>query len=412
MKQYTKLITALKCAAKVAPKKPMLPVLANVLFEPTQDGLTITATDLESYYRVKIAGVYSNDTTPFLANPHQVLEALNGREAPLVYTLASQQLIVGSATIPALDAKDFPVFPAKFKHGHLNADNYAEVKLDKLDWLMKALSSEVTRLDVRCLHISAKHGELVATNGCSMHVVKVDGLDGAWDINIPKDGAVLLQKLKASSLLIPKKAKCEKCGGTGYKRFADLTAKEMSMVIEQAGKQLNEESYNKMEDGTRPDCPSRKLHLKPDHVVWIGSNGDESLYMRAETGASFPDYKSTMELPTPPVLVYTADKAMLLAALKQCCAFSEKSTHHAVKLSFKDGDHRASAHGAKGDITVPIGSGPVGAVGNFEITVDAKKLINLIGNCGERVEIRFQGNNKALIVKGDNSVAAQMPLKM
>lgn len=402
-----KLVTALEHAAKVAPKKTALPVLTNVLFEPAQDSLTIMATDLESYYRVKIAGLCSNDTTPFLANPHQVLKALNGTEASLVYRPESRQLIVGNAAIPALDAKDFLCFPVIFR-----TDNYAEVKLDKLDWLMKAISGAATGYNIECLHVSAKHGELVTTDRYSMHVVKVDGLDGAWDISIPKDAAVLLQKLKALSLWVPKKAKCKKCDGTGYKRFVDLTAKEMSTLVGQTGKAFDEESYNKLTDESKPDCPSRKLHLKPDHVMWTGSNGDELLYIRTEADASFPDYKNVMDPSIPLVLAYAADKDMLLAALKQCCSFSEKYTNYAVKLSFKDEVASASAHGGKGDITVPIGSGPVGDTKDFEITVNAMKLINLIGNCGERVEIRFHGNDKMFIIKGDNSVAMQMPLKM
>lgn len=204
-----KLQEALARCNRITPKKSSMPVLMNVLIEPTEAGVCITATDLEMFYQVDVEGVTANDT--FMAPLRQLRDIIGKKDVKEITWGPGNVITVGAAKFFGLPKEEFPPFPLK----EVNLEDYREVKLNNLPWVSVAQSTDEIRHTLNGVYLDTKAGNMVATDGHRLHMTQIDPVEDVKPVIIPRPAVAFLSSIKAGSVWLPKI--CKKCSGSGKK---------------------------------------------------------------------------------------------------------------------------------------------------------------------------------------------------
>jgi DNA polymerase-3 subunit beta len=166
---------ALKILVRNVPKRSTLPMLENVLFEPVDGDVAITATDLTTQCTVVIP---ARDPIAVCLSARSLLEfvASVDRDAEAKVALVGGILTVttkgASVTLPSCPAREFPAPIAHVTRAAKHVDRLELI--DALDWVALAVGSDPTRPQLA--GVLFEHDRVIATDGHRLHAATVDGL--------------------------------------------------------------------------------------------------------------------------------------------------------------------------------------------------------------------------------------------
>jgi DNA polymerase III subunit beta len=200
------LVRGLHIVQGVVERRNTLPILANVLLEPAEGGIAVTATDMEIGLRgfmpaqVKKKGVVTLNARKL----YEIAREVTGEEVVLKSSQAGWvEVLAGRSKfkIVSLDAKDFPQLP-------LGPDAPGGVSLriapgtlrEMIDRTLFAVSSDETRFNLSGVFVcSADDGSLrmVATDGHRLAVIdrRVPDVTLERGVIMPRKGLLEARKL-------------------------------------------------------------------------------------------------------------------------------------------------------------------------------------------------------------------------
>jgi DNA polymerase-3 subunit beta len=203
------LLKALSGLNRVVEKKNTIPILSNVLLQASDEGLTITGTDLdiEASSRLPCETEAEGSITVAASVLHDIVRKLpDGAQIAVETTKDGAQVAVRAGrsrfTLQALPAGDYPNLAAgEFSHSFV-------ISGETLAWMIArsrfAISTEETRyyLNGIFLHTVAVNGAVkmraVATDGHRLARIELDapeGADGMPGIIIPRKAVAELERL-------------------------------------------------------------------------------------------------------------------------------------------------------------------------------------------------------------------------
>ena len=195
-------------AQSVVEKKGTMPILLNVLLETKENGISITATDLEigikGHHPAKIKNPGS--TTLSAKKLYEVIKELPEKSVSL--RLKENQWVEISSgkslfTIMGISAETFPSFPAYEEEEFLPMET--EVLREMIDKTIFAVSADESRYNLTGVFFTKKEGDegktlrMVATDGYRLSLIdrplksEFKGSEGG--ILLPKKGLAELTKL-------------------------------------------------------------------------------------------------------------------------------------------------------------------------------------------------------------------------
>lgn len=196
-------LEALSRLQGVVERKNTMPILSNILLDADQNGLRLSATDLEvSLISLVPAQVTTQGKITVLARSlHDIVRELNQIELQISVKENDRIEIKAGRSqfnIPGLAAKEFPQLPqAVGKSTTIPAETFQ----DMLEKCVFAMASDETRHNLAGIHVQAKKSgplRLVATDGHRLSLVEKDLLTEAWqgvNIIIPRKGVQELRKI-------------------------------------------------------------------------------------------------------------------------------------------------------------------------------------------------------------------------
>lgn len=191
---------ALNRCSRITPKPKKfntMPVITNVLIEPTEKGICISATDLEMFYQVEVEGVTANNT--FTAPLRQLRDIIGKKDVKEITWGTGNMITVGAAKFFGLPKEEFPAFP--YSETGINLEEFAEVRLSNLKWVMRAMSTDEIRYTLNGVYVNTKEGKLVATDGHRLHMTNIDKTE-AKSVIIPSATVKFLDSIKAGSVYL------------------------------------------------------------------------------------------------------------------------------------------------------------------------------------------------------------------
>jgi len=198
------LLKPLQAVIGVVERRQTMPILANVLLAATDDGLTLTATDLEvelvarsSIDKLSSGGEITVPGRKFLDICRSVAD-----EAKITLTLDGDRLVVKSGrsrfVLSTLPAADFPVIEDIDAHHQLRlAQKDVGRLLDKTHF---AMAQQDVRYYLNGLMLETGEGlvRAVATDGHRLAICSVpvdDQPAGSQQVIVPRKGVMELQRL-------------------------------------------------------------------------------------------------------------------------------------------------------------------------------------------------------------------------
>jgi DNA polymerase-3 subunit beta len=201
-------VKGLSLSQNVVEKKGTMPILLNVLLETKENGISITATDLE----IGIKGFYSaqikreGSVTLAAKKLYEVIKELP--EKNVSFRLKENywvEICSGKSifNIMGISAETYPSFPAYEEEEFIGLDG--AVLREMVDKTIFAVSSDESRYNLTGVFISAKDGEegkvlrMVATDGYRLSLIdrplnrNFSGIENG--ILLPKKGLTELTKL-------------------------------------------------------------------------------------------------------------------------------------------------------------------------------------------------------------------------
>jgi len=404
-----KLEEALKKAAKIASKgKTAIPALMNVLIEPNEGGINISATDLEMRYQASIAGLTINRPVCVeLKKLRDVSKSMERIQKITVETVEDKlwvKLVNDNveAKIVGRDSDEFPVGPDT-----IDLDQYIEVPLDRLKHLIRAASTDEARYNLNGAYVDPA-GRLVSTDGHRLHFVDIPkDISLVAPTIIPLPMLKKLNDFKAESVFIKKNYDCPTCGFDGLKKIDKLTAgerKELEGKWLAAGASACYDTLEKKperEDGSEiasypylsvdekatfnkackktpawkkwqkehpieetynnnkvrcMSCVKERDFNDPASIAWV--DGDDILISQRIEG-EYPGYRFVIREKHD--YQYTAERDSLLNAFKQMLPMVDPKTQGVMLHFGEDGNDLSSVASGVGDMKVKLN-------GNFEAT--------------------------------------------
>lgn len=190
----------------VVERRNTLPILANVLVEPTSGGIALTATDMEVGLRTTVsAGVKKKGTVTLNARKlYEIVRELKAEEVVLKSAQAGWvELSAGRSRfrIVSLDPKDFPELPLSAPAPASGAIKIAPAVLrEMIDKTLFAVSSDETRLNLSGVYMVTDQGgtlRMVATDGHRLALIErpVAGAKLERPVILPRKGLVEARRL-------------------------------------------------------------------------------------------------------------------------------------------------------------------------------------------------------------------------
>lgn len=200
------LVRGLSLVQGVVERRNTLPILSNVLLEPAEEGLALTATDMEVGLRgVVPAQVKKRGSVT--VNARKLYEIAREVAAEEVVLRASQagwvDCLAGRSKfkVVSLDAKDFPELPLRGDPGAAVIIRIAAGTLrEMIDRTIFAVSSDETRFNLSGVFVTTgEKGALrmVATDGHRLAMIdrQVGGVSLERGVIMPRKGLVEARKL-------------------------------------------------------------------------------------------------------------------------------------------------------------------------------------------------------------------------
>ena len=200
------LVRGLHLVQGVVERRTTLPVLANVLLEPTGDGVAITATDMEVGLRtvvpaqVKKKGVITVSARKI----YEIVREMNAQEVTIRAAQAGWVEILGGRSkfkIVTLDPKDFPSLPlgAQAPQG-VTITVAAGTLREMIDRTLFAVSTDETRFNLSGVFLCpGEDGALrmVATDGHRLAMIdrRIPGAKLERGVIMPRKGLAEARKL-------------------------------------------------------------------------------------------------------------------------------------------------------------------------------------------------------------------------
>lgn len=197
--------TALAIALRIAPARANIPILGCVLLEVSEDGLMITATDLDQSISVTAkvntiaeTGTLALDAQRFAGAVASLPEGADfSFEAAPEDPRASLKSGRSHFRIPTLPAVDFPIFPAPEGAGALRADVKTFGRIMGIGGAYVDKGTKRTGLDMAHFHAVDDKFRVVSTNG---H--RLIWCEAAATGALPPNGIYIPDKSLASILAI------------------------------------------------------------------------------------------------------------------------------------------------------------------------------------------------------------------
>jgi DNA polymerase III subunit beta len=190
----------------VVERRNTLPILANVLIEPTNGGLALTATDMEVGLRNTVQADVKKKGTVTL-NARKLYEIVREMTADEVVLRSAQagwvEVLAGRSRfrIVSLDPKDYPELPLSAPAPAAATIKVAPGTLrDMIDKTLFAVSSDETRLNLSGVYLVGGEAgvlRMVATDGHRLAMIerKVAGAKLERSVILPRKGLVEARRL-------------------------------------------------------------------------------------------------------------------------------------------------------------------------------------------------------------------------
>jgi DNA polymerase-3 subunit beta len=334
------LLRGLHLVQGVIERRNPLPILANVLLEPAEGGISLTATDMEVGLRARVAAQVKKKGTVTL-NARKVYEIVREVTAEEVVLKSVQagwvDVLAGRSKfrIVSLDPKDFPELPLGPNAAPGTTVRIASGTLrEMIDRTLFAVSSDETRFNLSGVFVVSAEGDqlrMVATDGHRLAMI---------DRRIPD------AKLERG-VIMPRKGMIE------ARKLLDETEEAELMLI----------------------ISAKDVRLSTPSV---------SFFMRLVEG-EFPDYRQV--IPASVRVQVRANRDDLLAALRRISLLASERSR-GVKLHFERGKLDLSASNpdqgeASEDIEVSYGGEAL------TIGFNARYLMDVLAVHGEGEVIEF-----------------------
>ncbi|MEO3997212.1 DNA polymerase III subunit beta [Mesorhizobium sp. CAU 1732] len=249
-----KVIGAIHGALKSIPeRRNVIPVCGTYLLEPTETGISVTATDMDIEATISIE-MASTDIVATCIQPY-LLEAAAGLRAEMIKIVIDDQQATFSAgrarfKAPVLPGGDFPRAAHQFDHRFTLA---GEALATLIASTVDAVSTEETRYYLQGVFVDCHDGRLhaVATDGHRLHTTSVAMTDAAtldYGIIIPTKAAKEIERL------------ARKAGGN-----AVIIETSRSGIAVKSG---DERIVSKLVDGNYPDW-RRVVPKESDNALTI-----------------------------------------------------------------------------------------------------------------------------------------------
>jgi len=337
------LLKALGHVQSVVERRNTIPILSNVLLSARDDGLAMSATDLDMEI-VDETAAHVESPGRITAPAHTLYEIVRklpeGAEVSLSYTGEDPRLQVRAGrykvSLPVLPAGDFPAMPQEGLSSAISVDTGALIRL--IDRTRFAISTEETRyyLTGIYLHTLVEGGReilrAVATDGHRLAMADMPAPEGAAG---------------GPGVIVPRK-----------------TVQEVRRLLEDAGETI-------------------QLQISPQKVRF--DFGLARLTSKVIDG-SFPDY--TRVIPRDNARVLTADNVLFAAAVDRVATISSEKSR-SVKLAVEPGKvvltvRNMETGQAQEELEVDYEGAP------FEIGFNARYLLDVSAQVGaELIEMRF-----------------------
>lgn len=172
--EANKLESVLKKVVQLVPRRPTLPALENLVFEPDGDTVSLRATDLTTEVRVAVP---ARAAFALCIPARPLLDFISsGTDGDVVRFGVNGRTVSISIGRDTLELPHYPPqeFSKPFKHvagdtGHAKTEPFVEA----LRWVSRALSTDPTRPSLTGLLLD--RDKLVATDGHRLHVSGVEG---------------------------------------------------------------------------------------------------------------------------------------------------------------------------------------------------------------------------------------------
>jgi len=190
----------------VVERRSTVPILANVLFEPAEGGLALTATDMEVGLRVRVpAEVKKKGAVTVNARKlYEISREVTAEELVLKASTAGWVDVLAGRSkfkVVSLDSKDFPQLPLGVESkGGVTVQIAAGMLRDMVDKTLFAVSTDETRFNLSGVLMESGEGEtirMVATDGHRLAKIdrRVPGAKLERGVIMPRKGLVEARKL-------------------------------------------------------------------------------------------------------------------------------------------------------------------------------------------------------------------------
>lgn len=192
---------ALLKISKIIAKKSSLPILEMVLIKPTENGISISTTDLDIWYQADISYITANESfaIPFLTL--QKIIKTNKNIKKFIWDNEKKQVSIMDINnskiviMAGCPEEEFPLFEK------INIGSYKEIKIPDFQWVTKAMDPDETRIALRGIYLDMLSSNMVATDGARLHLTEIDKLE-VNPVFIPAKMAQILSFIKAKSIYI------------------------------------------------------------------------------------------------------------------------------------------------------------------------------------------------------------------
>lgn len=373
------LLTALQTVSKVMSKSSYVPIIENFLFDIRNGVLTVSATDLQSTFKLSWKVECNPDTVFKCVVPKEVIKYLQKLDGPitLAYTHENYSIELlddeSRAKYSGDNYEDFPHAPQTDVELFVTDSTiFAEFK-DLLNYL----DNNELRPAMTGIGFIQRDGlNLVATNGHILKVVNLPDLTAPCD----DDGRVLILPGKIAKILSDLK-------------FGTAKKPDVEQVHVCGRYDVKEDTGNSV----------------LANVSFLFSYGCyDAEIITKDIDERYPQYWSV--IPSTSVTQYTTDKKRFLSVLDKAQLFANKVTKQ-IRLSL-NGSNKISAEDLdfSNEYIAEVGGSYEGAP--IEIGFNADLLKDVVNSFGDTFTLELTAPNKAGVIRNGNSLALCMPVML
>jgi len=353
-------LEALNSLQNLTNKKGTLAILANVLIESTNNGLTLTATDLEVGMRLFVPAEIRGEGTLTLPSK-KIFEIVreSGSETITIEETDNSWVIIRAAlskyNLAGMASDEFPEFPDYEKDSFISFESY--IFLELIDKIIYSIASEQENI----YSLTAVLFEKEEREGTSY--LRMISSDGHRLSIMEKDVAADLAEMQLNEVtLIPKK------GIQEWKKFCE-------------GRDAIEVSFEE-----------KQLVLRDEDAVMV---------IRLKHG-EFPQYKAILEAVQLENCL-EIQRIPFLESLKRINLFTE-DLFHTIQLKIENdqmilSSQNADLGNAKDKQSITYSGEPLNLGFNCRYFIEALQVME-----SEAVEAYINSNNSPCLMKGEDDV--------